>query len=127
MNLNAEKSYALGDVQLFIGGEGLYFVPQHGDLNSYLEYIRGLPLDTNEDVLRLHETVGLLNRHRESDEVSGRIWRTLKPAPEEQLAEYANEVRATYVELIPILRSITTGLNIRLGLIYRVILTTLYL
>jgi dynein heavy chain len=77
----------LKDAYLFIGGEGLYAIPPHGDVPSYLEYVKFLPTDTSEDVLRLHEGVGWLSRAKETKEVLGRMWTVLAPTPDEKLTE----------------------------------------
>jgi len=46
---------------------GLYFAPEHGDYNSYLNYVKSLPIISNPEVFGLHENADITKDNKETN------------------------------------------------------------
>lgn len=67
-------SYLLTVVWLFFirfSDSGTYYAPTKGDYESYVDYIRDLPLIPHPEVFGLHENADITKDQKETQEVSG--------------------------------------------------------
>ena len=67
-------SYLLTVVWLFFirfSDSGTYYAPAKGDYESYVDYIRDLPLIPHPEVFGLHENADITKDQKETQEVSG--------------------------------------------------------
>lgn len=48
---------------------GTYYCPSHGPYETYLEYVRSLPLNPHPEVFGLHENADITKDQKETNEV----------------------------------------------------------
>ena len=55
---------------------GLYYAPKNGPYQSYIDYIRSLPLIPQPEVFGLHENADITKDNQETNTVSERVYAT---------------------------------------------------
>ncbi|XP_048576009.1 dynein axonemal heavy chain 3 isoform X2 [Nematostella vectensis] len=85
---------------------GLYYAPDKGPYESYIEYIRGLPLLPNPEVFGLHENADITKDQKETQELFDCILLTLPrqsggggKSPAEMIEELAADILSKFPPL----------------------------
>ena len=63
-------SIILSQLRFRFSPSGTYYAPKKGSYDSYLEYIRKLPLNPHPEVFGLHENADITKDQKETQEVS---------------------------------------------------------
>ena len=84
---------------------GLYYAPPHSDYESYIEYIRSLPIDPLPEVFGLHENADISRQQAETQQLFDNVLITLPRtsggaggSPQDQVKQMASDI----LEKIPI-------------------------
>ncbi|XP_038618403.1 dynein heavy chain 3, axonemal [Tachyglossus aculeatus] len=77
----------------------VYYIPLHGPYQSYLEYLRGLPITTHPEVFGLHENADITKDNQETNQLFNGVLSTLPrqaggggKSPQEVVEDLAGDI-----------------------------------